>query len=91
MESNTRARILSSLVMCISLDTHHTLATCSSGIYIRLPHTRLRPEVALGIMPGRIVNERLAEKHFDLVVGPPLRRERLEEHDDALARVSFMT
>ena len=40
--------------------------------------------MALSIVPGRVVHERLAEEHLDLVVRPVLRRERLQEHDDAL-------
>lgn len=41
-------------------------------------------EVALGVVPCRVVHERLAEKHLNLVVAPVLRGQRLQEHDDAL-------
>ena len=41
-------------------------------------------EVALRVVPCRVVDQRLAQKHLNLVVSPPLCRERLQEHDDAL-------
>ena len=44
----------------------------------------LLPEMALRVVPRRIVHERLAEKHLDLVVRPALGREGLQVHDDPL-------
>jgi len=41
-------------------------------------------EMALSIVPDRVENECLAQKHLDLVVAPVLRGEGLQEHDDAL-------
>lgn len=41
-------------------------------------------EMALRIMPRRIMDERLAEEHLDLVIRPVLRWERLQKHDNAL-------
>ena len=43
-------------------------------------------EMALRVVPRRIVHERLAEEHLDLVVRPALRREGLQVHDDPLDR-----
>lgn len=40
--------------------------------------------MALRIMPYRVQHERLAQQHLNLVVVPVLRRQRLQEHDDAL-------
>lgn len=44
----------------------------------------LSSEVTLGVMPGRIEYECLAEEHFYFVFCPILCRQRLQEHDDAL-------
>ena len=41
--------------------------------------------MALRVVPGRVVNEGLAEEHLDLVVRPVLCWEGLEEHDYTLA------
>ena len=40
--------------------------------------------MALGVVPRRVVDERLAKQHLDLVVRPALCWQRLQEHDDPL-------
>lgn len=40
--------------------------------------------MALRVGPYRVEDKGLTEEHFDLVVSPVLRRERLQKHDDAL-------
>lgn len=57
--------------------------TCSLLGYV------LFAEVALCVVPCRVVDERLAEEEFDLMVGPALGRQRLEEHDDALGVICW--
>lgn len=47
----------------------------------------LSSEVALRVVPDRIEQERLAEEDLDFVVRPILRRQRLQEHNDALVRL----
>ena len=51
---------------------------------VELRATRSFDKVALGVVPRRVVDERLAEQHLDLVVCPALRWQRLQEHDDPL-------
>ena len=41
-------------------------------------------EVALRVVPRRVVHECFTEQHLDLVVAPALCWQGLEEHDDAL-------
>ena len=40
--------------------------------------------MALRVLPGIAEHERLAEQQLHVVVRPALRRQRLQEHDDAL-------
>jgi len=43
--------------------------------------------MTLSVVPYGVEHERFAEKHFNLVVSPILRREGLQEHNDTLAKV----
>jgi len=42
------------------------------------------PKMALSIMPYRVEDEGFRQQKFDFMVPPSLRRQGLQEHDDAL-------
>ena len=48
-------------------------------------------EMALRVVPRRVMDERFAQQELDLVVCPALCGKRLKKHDNALARIVSWT
>lgn len=46
--------------------------------------------MTLSVVPYGIEHKSFAEKHFNFVVSPVLRREGLQEHDDTLANLRYV-